>query len=61
MYAKDKELEIEDDLARGMFSCVCCIGDSLTIHSPEDPARAQGENLLAIEEELRAREGRPLS
>jgi hypothetical protein len=53
MSAKDKDVEIEDDLARGMSSCVCCIGHSLTIHSPEDPARAQGEDLLAIEEELR--------
>ena len=32
----------------------------LTIRSPEDPARAQGQDLVAVKEELRPRKGRSL-
>lgn len=62
MSAKDKELEIEDDLARGIIQPVRMFNSArLTSPSPKNPSRTQGKDLLAIEEELRSREGCAIS
>ena len=61
MSAKDKELEIEDDLARGRLRVNCPpYPNILTMFSPEDTARAQGQDFVPVQEELRPREGRPI-
>ena len=60
MSAKDKELEIEDDLARGMSVVYAQCRWSLIIASPEDTARAKSQDLVTVEEELRTRERCPL-
>ena len=53
MSAQKEDLEIEDDLAKGTFALdkrpVCSLASS-----PKDSARAQIEDLVAVEEELRA-------
>ena len=41
MSAKDKELEIEDELARGTLPVYADLTRELTIASPEDTARAE--------------------
>jgi hypothetical protein len=57
MSAKEKDLEIEDDLAKGMHArrrrrrCLFVLTD--LPRSPEDPSRAEGQDLLPVKEELR--------
>ena len=62
MSAKEKDLEIEDDLARGRWpivrldewtACSCC-------NSSEGATRTQSQNLITIKEELRVGEGRAI-
>ena len=48
MSAKDKELEIEDDLARGMRRCVRNAPCRLIVGSSEDTPRTQGQDLVAV-------------
>jgi hypothetical protein len=58
MSAKDKELEIDDDLAKGeneidhLWRWDSCLHD----YSSEDSQRVKGANIVAIQEELCARE-----
>jgi Ras GTPase-activating-like protein IQGAP2/3 len=52
MSAKDKELEIEDDLARGLFDHSGEICQLLTNRSSEDTARIEEQDLVPVEEEL---------
>jgi Ras GTPase-activating-like protein IQGAP2/3 len=58
MSAKEKDLEIEDDLARGSRPARPGPADP---RSPEDPARAEEQNLVAVQKELRLGKGRALS
>lgn len=62
MSAKDKDLEIEDDLAKGMSgpNTEQIVLQTLTLCSAEDTAGTQVQDLVAIEEELRPRERRAL-
>lgn len=57
MSAKDKELEIEDDLARGMRRRVRNAPSRLIVGSSEDTPRTQGQDLVAVQEELRPGKG----
>lgn len=54
MSAKEKDLEIEDDLARGMFDQATLPQSTGAEHysSAENPAGLQSEDLKSIEEEL---------
>jgi Ras GTPase-activating-like protein IQGAP2/3 len=59
MSAKEKDLEIEDELARGTgIGPVCIMRRACSqLDSSEDTSRTQGEDLIAIKEELRSGEG----
>lgn len=59
MSANEKDLEIEDDLAKGRQQSRREVGCSSAnyLSSPEDPPRPQIEDLVPIKEELRVREG----
>jgi Ras GTPase-activating-like protein IQGAP2/3 len=59
MSSKDKELEIEDDLARGRPAAPTPspLTSMLILPSPEDSPRAQGQDLVAVQEELRPGKG----
>lgn len=62
MSAQETDLEIEDELAKGLFSIKP--GNRLlllTIHSAKDITGPQVQNFITIEEEFRAREGRAIS
>jgi Ras GTPase-activating-like protein IQGAP2/3 len=66
MSANETDLEIEDDLAKGMAprssTTVKRQAATLTQHnSTKDTARPQVQDLVTVEEEFRSREGRPLS
>lgn len=62
MSAKEKDLEIEDDLAKGKpnastlldFPCVSPCSDADSPCSPESIAGTQVQNFLSVEEELRS-------
>lgn len=59
MSAKDRDLEISDDLAKGIYSnqVLSCANFLLIMYnSPATFARSENENLLPIQEELRPRE-----
>lgn len=62
MSAKEKDLEIEDDLARGEQTTSQHLGrkDSL-FASAEDPTGLQSKDLQSVEEELRSRKRRSIS
>lgn len=59
MSANEKDLEIEDDLAKGKnYERNWVLGVILIILcSTKDSTRAQVENLIAIKEEFRVRKG----
>jgi hypothetical protein len=61
MSAKEKDLEIEDDLARGIiqirYRLVSERSPANVLCSPKNPTRTQGQNLFPIKEEFRARKG----
>lgn len=68
MSAGESELEIEDELAKGGLPVNQTMHDKtlpllilMRFDSPESLAGSQVQDLLPIKEELRAREGRPLS
>ena len=63
MSANEKDLEIEDDLAKGRQQSRREVGCSSAnyLSSPEDPPRPQIEDLVPIKEELRVREGCQIS
>jgi hypothetical protein len=56
MSAKEKDLEIEDDLAKGPYLDVC-YSVVLIVCSPKDLKRAQGQDIVPIQEEFRVGEG----
>lgn len=60
LHAKEKELEIDDDLAKGMaFLAIKIINPLLILinpYSPENTTRSQGEDIIAVQEELHAGE-----
>jgi hypothetical protein len=62
MSANEKDLEIEDDLAKGQIA-YGTLGNKLLISpcSSEDTPRPKVEDFLAIEEEFRFREGCQIS
>lgn len=58
MSANEKDLEIEDDLAKG--NCITWIAPKkilIASQSPKDPARPQVQNIITIEEKFRLGEG----
>lgn len=55
--ANERDLEIEDDLARGTQRQVLHFILMLTFRSPEDTARSQNQDFFSIEKELRTGEG----
>jgi Ras GTPase-activating-like protein IQGAP2/3 len=58
MSAKEKDLEISDDLSKGEDQTVLvAVWDRLTPNSPEISARIEIKNIRPIQEELCAREG----
>jgi hypothetical protein len=63
MSAKDKDLEISDELAKGMIFALCPYSSRLTwiVCSPEIPARTKGQDFFSVEKELRFGKGCPLS
>ena len=63
MSAKERDLEIDDDLAKGMilYSYRPLMPLLTAIRSSKNPARLEDENILAIEKELRAGKGCPIS
>ena len=56
LHAKEKELEIDDDLAKGMMSRATKISNHLLIlansYSSENTTRTQGEDIVTVQEEL---------
>lgn len=67
MSANETELEIEDELAKGKgyWNRLGYVERQLTVYflpnSTKDLARTQVQDLLAVQEELRPRKGRPVS
>lgn len=64
MNANQRDLEIEDDLAKGplRYLIACPPANRLTDHySPESPPRAQIQDLVTIKEEFRTRKGCQIS
>lgn len=62
MSAKEKDLEIEDDLARGGYTIITPkgIGSDSQVGSSKDSARLQGQDFKPIQEEFRFGEGCPI-
>lgn len=65
MSAQETDLEIEDELAKGLCSPESRPRDTkmltLPVYSAKDPPRPQVQDFVPIEKELRAREGRAIS
>lgn len=62
MSAKEKDVEIEDDLARGTLSLLSMVTIGADrLYSPESIARIEGQDLNPIEAQFRTREGCAIS